>query len=58
MKENSLASAYTKANFKPHADKPNEADLPNVLDREFDGYLPHTHLASDPAYVRVLSAWH
>jgi len=29
-----------------------------VLDRESDGYLPHTHLASDLTYVRVLSAWH
>lgn len=58
MKENSLASAYAKAKFKSHADKPNEADLPNVLDREFDGYAPHTHLASDLTYVRVLSAWH
>lgn len=58
MRENSLASAYAKARFKPHADKPNEADLPNVLGREFDGYPPHTHLASDLTYVRVLSAWH
>ena len=58
MKENSLVSAYAKASFKPHAGKPNEADPPNVLDREFDGCLPRTHLASDPAYVRVLSVWH
>lgn len=41
-----------------HVDAPNDADLPNVLDRAFDGYASHTHLASDLTYVRVLSAWH
>lgn len=41
-----------------HVDAPNDADLPNVLDRAFDGYASHTHLASDLTYVCVLSAWH
>ena len=58
MKENSLASAYAKPRYRVHADAPNEAELPNVLDRRFDGYAPHTHLASDLTYVRVGAAWH
>ena len=35
----------------------NEAKLANLLDREFDGYAPHTHPASDLTYVRVGSGW-
>lgn len=57
MKERGLASCYTKAKFKPRPDRPNEAELPNVLAREFDGYAPHTHVVSDLTYVRVLGAW-
>lgn len=37
VKGNSLAGAYARARFEPHADGPNEAGLPNVLDRELDG---------------------
>ena len=29
----------------------------NLPDREFDGYAPHTHLASDLTYVRVGGGW-
>ena len=36
MKENGLVSAYTKAAFRPHSAKVNEADVPNVIDRRFD----------------------
>ena len=36
MRENGLASAYSKAKFKAHADRPNEAELPNIVAREFD----------------------
>ena len=35
----------------------NEARLANLLDRGFDGYAPHTHLASDLTYVRVGGGW-
>ncbi|WP_277070797.1 IS3 family transposase [Slackia exigua] len=56
VKENSLASVCTRANYRAHADAPNDANLPNVLDRSFNGYVPHTHLASDLTYVCVLSA--
>ena len=57
MKAHGLASCYAKAKFRPHPDKPNGAELPNVLDREFDGHAPHTHIVSDLTYVRVLGAW-
>ena len=57
MKLRNLASCYTKAEFKPHPGKPDEAELPNVLNREFDGHAPHTHVVSDLTYVRVLGAW-
>ena len=57
MKSRNLASCYTKAKFRPHPDRPNEAELPNVLNREFDGHAPHTHIVSDLTYVRVLGEW-
>lgn len=58
MAENGMASAYARPAFRPDRSKPNEADLPNILDRRFDGYRPHTHIASDLTYVRVGSKWH
>ena len=57
MKENGLVSAYSKKKYRPHAAKVNEAVLPNILDREFDGYAPHTHIVSDLTYVRVGRGW-
>lgn len=35
------------------AAKAGEAEAPNVLDREFDGCPPHTHIVGDPTYVRI-----
>lgn len=43
------AGIHTKAGVI----RANEAKLANLLDREFDGYAPHAHLASDLTYVRV-----
>lgn len=40
-----------------HRTRVNEAKLANLLDREFDGYAPRTHLASDLTYVRVGGGW-
>ena len=57
MKENGLGSAYTKASFRPHSAKVNEADVPNVVGRRFDGHAPRTHIVSDLTYVRVGSRW-
>lgn len=57
MKENGLVSAYTKAAFRPHSAKVNEADVPNVVGRRFDGHAPRTHIVSDLTYVCVGSRW-
>ena len=57
MKARGLVSSYTKAKFKPARTKANEAELPNILNREFDGYAPHTHIVSDLTYVRVGRRW-
>lgn len=57
MRRQGLSSCYQRKAFRPHPSKPNEADLPNVLDREFDGHAPHTHVCSDLTYVRVGAAW-
>ena len=57
MREQGMTSAYTRRRFEPHGTRVNEARLANLLDREFDGYAPHTHLASDLTYVRVGGGW-
>ena len=57
MKRNGMASSYSKAAYRPRPARPNDDPAPSILAREFDGYAPRTHLASDPAYVRVGSSW-
>lgn len=57
MNQKGLASAYTRKKCKPRAAKASEAEAPSVLDREFDGHPPHTHIVSDLAYVRVGGKW-
>ena len=57
MNQKGLVSAYARKKCKPRAAKASEAEAPNVLDREFDGHPPHTHIAGDPAYVRVGGKW-
>lgn len=57
MGENGLSSAYGRKRFKAHPGKPNEAELPNVLDRSFDGCAPRTHVCSDLACVRAGGSW-
>lgn len=57
MREQGMTSAYARRRFKPHRTRVNEAKLANLLDREFEGYAPHTHLASDLTYVRVGNGW-
>ena len=53
MREQGMTSAYARRRSEPHKTRADEARLANLLDREFDGYAPHTHLASDLTYVRV-----
>lgn len=57
MNQKGLVSAYARKKYKPCAAKASEAEAPNVLDREFDGHPPHTHIVSDLAYVRVGGKW-
>lgn len=57
MRENGLVSAYGRKRFKVHPGAVNEADVPNVVARGFDGRAPRTHICSDPAYVRVGASW-
>ena len=57
MNQEGLVGAYARKKCKPRAAKASEAEAPNVLDREFDGRPPHTHIAGDPAYVRVGGEW-
>ena len=57
MRGNGLSSAYGRRRFRAHPGKPNEAELPNVLDRSFDGYAPRTHVCSDLTYVRAGGSW-
>lgn len=53
MNQKGPVSAYARKKYKPCAAKASEAEAPNVLDREFDGHPPHTHIVGDLAYVRV-----
>ena len=57
MHEQGMTSAYTRKRSEPHGTRAVEAKLANLLDREFDGYAPHTHLAGDLTYVRVGGSW-
>lgn len=57
MEGNGMAGSYSKAAYRPRPARPNDDPAPNILAREFNGYAPRTHLASDPAYVRVGSSW-
>ena len=57
MDQKGLASAYTRKKYRPHAAKVNEAEAPNVLNREFGGHLPRTHIVGDLTYVRVGRKW-
>ena len=57
MREQGMTSAYARGRSEPHRTRADEARLANLLDREFDGYAPHTHPASDLTYVRVGGDW-
>ena len=57
MKGNGMAGSCSKAAYRPRPARPDDDPAPNILAREFNGHAPRTHLASDPAYVRVGSSW-
>ena len=52
-----MAGAYARRTSEPHRTRADGAGLANILDREFDGHGPRTHLASDLTYVRVGGKW-
>lgn len=53
MRECGLAGAHPGRPPAARRPRPNRADLPNVVDRVFDGRAPRTHICSDLTYVRV-----
>ena len=57
MREQGMTGAYARGRSEPHRTRADEARLANLLDRGFDGYAPHTHLAGDLTYVRVGGDW-
>lgn len=57
MKGKGLISVYADAKFKPSRSSADEADAPNIVNREFDGRAPRTHVVSDLAYVRMEARW-
>lgn len=57
MRERGMTSACARGRSEPRRTRVDEAGLANLLDRGFDGYAPHTHLASDLTYVRVGGDW-
>ena len=56
MKQLNLVSVYTKAKYKNYT-KPNEKDVPNVLNRSFKFKKKMEVLVSDLTYVRVGTQW-
>ena len=57
MRRRGMTSAYARRTSEPHRTRADGAGLANILDREFDGYGPRTHLAGDLTYVRVGGEW-
>lgn len=57
MKENSLVSNYTVAQYKVHKTTCNESDAPNIVNREFDNRDKLEVAVSDLTYVRVGGKW-
>lgn len=51
------AGAYTRRRFKPRKTRADEARPANLLDRGFDGYVPHARPAGDLTSVRVGGGW-
>lgn len=57
MRENDLHSAYSISKYKVHKSEPNEALIPNVLNREFNDRPEFDAVVSDLTYVRVNYKW-
>lgn len=57
MRENGLVSAYTIKRYRPHKTKINKADIPNIVNREFDNRTQNEVLVSDLTYARIRDRW-
>ena len=57
MRKNSLVSNYTVAQYKVRRTSCNEANTPNVVDRNFNDREKLEAIVSDLTYVRVGSRW-
>ena len=58
MEQLGLVSNYTVAYFKPQKNRSNEAQIANILNREFQQEKELCVLVSDLTYVRVGKKWH
>lgn len=57
MKAKGLVSCYTKAKYRPQQLQPNEASIPNLLNREFRQEKARAVVVSDLTYIRVGKEW-
>lgn len=57
MASEGLVSVYTKAQYKVHKAKSNDAPIHNELNRESNDRNPLEAIVSDLTYVRVGSSW-
>lgn len=57
MASEGLISVYTKAQYKVHKSKSNDAPIHNELNREFNDRNPLEAIVSDLTYVRVGGSW-
>lgn len=53
MGESGPVGACSEAKLEAHADKPSEAEFPNIAARELGGRAPRAHVVSDLACARV-----
>lgn len=58
MRKFALISNYTKATFKQHKTKVNEAPVANELGRQFEQVEARKVIVTDLTYVRVGEKWH
>lgn len=57
MKDLGLESAYSRRKIKPVKSAVNEADIPNLLVRNFNDHSAYAAVVSDLTYVRVNYKW-
>jgi len=58
MQRYGLVSNYTKASYRHHYRGSNQANTPNLLDRNFKRQVKLDVVVSDLTYVRVGQSWH